>query len=136
MTQSCSSSESRHRILVVEDDPPNRELILRVLRTIGYRCEAACNGEEALQVLRSHPFDLVLMDISMPVMDGRTATRELRRFPEAHPNRDVPVIAITAHARQEMAPEFYADGINAIVNKPFTIPLLRDALYAQLGKAG
>lgn len=136
MTLSCPSTEPHHRILVVEDDPPNRELILRVLQTMGYLCEAACNGEEALQVLHSRTFDLVLMDISMPVMDGRTATRELRSFPEAHPNRDVPVIAITAHARQEMAPELYADGVNAIVNKPFTIPILREALCAHLGKQG
>ena len=87
------------RVLLVEDAPVNQKVALTMLRRLGCHPELACNGAEALELLASRSYDLVLMDCQMPVMDGFVATRTLRER-ELGATRRLPVVAMTAHAMQ------------------------------------
>jgi signal transduction histidine kinase/ligand-binding sensor domain-containing protein/CheY-like chemotaxis protein/HPt (histidine-containing phosphotransfer) domain-containing protein len=114
------------RVLVVEDQPLNREVAHGMLSSLGVTVDTATNGAEALERLRRESFDLVLMDCEMPVMDGFSATRELRRRGAA--GRRLPVIALTADATSEGRAACLAAGMDDHLAKPFT----REALRAML----
>ena len=117
-------------VLVVDDVQDNREIAAELLRFVGIEVSLATNGQEALDLLRtkgSAPFDLVLMDIQMPVMDGRTATCTLRQWPEF---ADLPVIALTAHALDHERRASIAAGLNDHIAKPIDLP----QFYAVLAK--
>lgn len=103
------------RILVVDDSDTNRDLTQLVLRRAGARVEGAENGLEAVQAAIGEPFDLVFMDMQMPVMDGYSATREIRAQ-----GLDVPIIALTAHALEFDEMKCLAVGCNGHLNKPAT----------------
>ena len=97
-------------ILIVEDNEDNRLIYSQYLAHAGYRVLEATNGAEGVEVTRRDRPDIVLMDISMPVMDGLTATRHLKADPEL---KGIPVVALTAHAMatdEEMAREAGCDG--------------------------
>jgi CheY-like chemotaxis protein len=114
------------RVLVVEDQPLNREVADGMLGSLGVTVDTACNGAEALERLRSESFDLVLMDCEMPVMDGFSATRELRRGEP--PGRHLPIIALTADVTGEGREACLAAGMDDHLGKPFA----REALHAML----
>ena len=107
------------QILVVDDQPLNREIVEALLAIVGITSRTAADGQEALDILREagpHTFDLVLMDIQMPIMDGLTATREIRgwsRFDE------LPIIAMTAHTMEHEKTISTAAGMNDHIGKPF-----------------
>jgi signal transduction histidine kinase/ligand-binding sensor domain-containing protein/DNA-binding response OmpR family regulator len=113
-------------VLVVEDQPLNREVADGMLSALGVTVETAANGAEALERLRCESFDLVLMDCEMPVMDGFSATRALRRS-EA-PGKHLPVVALTADVTREGREACLAAGMDDHLGKPFT----REALSAML----
>lgn len=102
-------------ILVVEDNPDNRKLITWTLRDAGYECAAVESAERALALTEEEIFDLVLMDISLPGMDGKEATRRLRRDPRF---RALPIIAVTAHATTAEEKAIRDSGVTAIETKP------------------
>jgi len=102
-------------ILIVEDNPDSLKLISWVLRDAGYPFVAATSAEEALTLLEDGHFDLVLMDISLPGMDGKEATRRLRRDPRF---RGLPIIAVTAHATVDEEREIRDCGVTAVETKP------------------
>jgi two-component system, sensor histidine kinase len=104
------------RVLVVDDHVVNRRAIELILEPFGVEATLAESGEEALELLRSEVFDAVLMDLYMPGMDGREATRILRA--SDGPNRDIPVIAVTASATPKDWEACAAAGMNAHVAKP------------------
>lgn len=104
------------RILVVEDHPVNRMVLDAWLTSQGHQCSMAANGEEGLDTARSDAFDLILMDVNMPVMDGLTATRRLRAAPGA--NQWTPVVILSASARPEDHETGLASGADAYLNKP------------------
>ena len=107
------------RVLLAEDHPLNQELACELLRRAGMEVVVARDGREALDKLAHEgPFDGVLMDCQMPVMDGYTATRELRSRPEW---RDLPVIAMTASALAEDRERALASGMNAHITKPINV---------------
>ncbi len=114
------------RVLVVEDQPLNREVADGMLSALGVTVETAANGVEALERLGRESYDLVLMDCEMPVMDGFSATRALRRS-EA-PGRHLPVVALTADVTREGREACLAAGMDDHLGKPFT----REALSAML----
>ena len=102
-------------ILVVEDNPDNRKLVVRLLSQEGFHGEAVESAEEALVRLEERAFDLVLMDIRLPRMDGKEATRRLRQDPRF---RDLPIIAVSAHVVGKQSEEILASGVSALVTKP------------------
>lgn len=121
--------QSGLKVLVAEDDALNREMIVAILQHLGCVTVAAQNGAEAIELLAREPIDMVLMDVSMPEMDGVSATRHIRSLPETVPRRQVPIIALTAHALEENRRQFMAAGFNEVLTKPFTIEALKKALH-------
>ena len=113
------------RILLVEDNLVNRELALSWLTDLGLVVETACDGLEAVEMARNGHYDLVLMDMQMPEMDGLEATRAIRKLPGW---QSVPIIALTANAMDESFRDCEAAGMNDLVRKPVELA----ALYATL----
>jgi signal transduction histidine kinase/CheY-like chemotaxis protein len=118
------------RVLVVDDHAVNRQAISMVLAPLGIVPDTASSAEEALERLATEPFDVVLMDVYMPDMDGRQATRELRSM--KGPNQHVPVIAITASATARDWEACLAAGMTDHVAKPIEPAQLYAALEAAL----
>ncbi|MBS0413742.1 MAG: response regulator [Proteobacteria bacterium] len=124
------------RVLLVEDNLINQELALELLRTAGIVVRVAENGREALQRLATEPFDGVLMDCQMPVMDGYEATRAIRGQPQW---RTLPVIAMTANAMASDRERAFAAGMNDHIAKPIEVGRMFDTLVRWLvppGEAG
>jgi PAS domain S-box-containing protein len=115
------------RMLVVEDNPVNQLLALRLLQKQGHSTVAAGNGREALAALAKETFDLVLMDVQMPDMDGFEATRAIRER-EQKTGEHVPIIAMTAHAMQGDKERCLKAGMDAYVSKPVHVSELLTAI--------
>ena len=115
--RTADRAETGLRILVAEDHPVNQLLVRRLLDKQGYRVRVASDGREALTALESDPFDMVLMDVQMPVMNGLEATREIRRREEASGGH-IPIVAMTAHALKGDRERFLAEGMDGYVAKP------------------
>ena len=118
----------RGRVLVVEDQALNRDVAQGMLKAIGIETDTAGDGEEALAKMSSGRYDLVLMDCQMPVMDGFTATAELRRREPA--GTHVPVIALTADVTSSGRDACIAAGMDDFLGKPFS----RASLHAVLSR--
>jgi CheY-like chemotaxis protein len=105
------------RVLVAEDNRVNQQLVRRLLEKRGYGVVLANDGLEALAALEEHEIDLVLMDVEMPGMDGRTATAAIRKREKATGER-LPIVALTAHASRADAERCLASGMDACITKP------------------
>jgi signal transduction histidine kinase/ligand-binding sensor domain-containing protein/CheY-like chemotaxis protein/HPt (histidine-containing phosphotransfer) domain-containing protein len=114
------------RVLVVEDQPLNREVAIGILSSLGLRTDTANHGRQALEVLRGQHFDAVLMDCEMPVMDGFSATAAIRAQERA--GTHIPIIALTADATAAGREACLAAGMDDYLAKPFR----REALHATL----
>ncbi|HEX2135256.1 MAG TPA: ATP-binding protein [Microvirga sp.] len=112
------------RILLVEDIEANREIAKAVLEAAGHAVDVATDGFEAIRAVQTRTYDLVLMDVQMPGMDGMKATQRIRELPG--PERSVPIIAMTANVLPEQVDQFRAAGMNDHIGKPFD----RDDLHA------
>ncbi len=120
------------RILLAEDLAMNQELACAILSRAGHQVEVANDGEEALKAAAENSYDLVLMDIQMPRMDGITATRLIRQLPGKAGK--VPILAMTANVLAEQVAEFLAAGMNGLVPKPVEQRALRAAIAAVVAK--
>ncbi len=105
------------RILLAEDSLPNQKLILYTLGQRGHRIEVAANGAETLELIQRRDFDLVLMDVQMPVMDGLEATAAIRKLDDPQKAR-LPIIAMTAHAYKSDEQRCLVAGMDAYISKP------------------
>jgi CheY-like chemotaxis protein len=117
------------RILAVEDNPDNMNLFQWILEDEGYEFTGVASAEEGLELLENHVFDLVVMDISLPGMDGKEATRRLRNDPRF---RDLPIVAATAHAIKEEESAIRDSGVSALVTKPLDEQLFLDTIDSLL----
>ncbi|MCF6359453.1 MAG: ATP-binding protein [Cyclobacteriaceae bacterium] len=117
------------KILLVEDNDINRLYASTILRKWNCTCDEAVNGEIALELLRKNDYDLILMDVHMPVMDGLEATRIIRKSFDA-PKKDIPIIAFTANAIKGEKEDYLDIGMNDYISKPF-IP---DELHTLISK--
>jgi two-component system, cell cycle response regulator DivK len=104
-------------ILVVEDQEDNRQILRDLLGNAGYQLVEARNGEEAIAAVATQRFDLILMDIQLPVMDGYEATRRIRSNPELN---SIPIIAVTSYALTGDEAKALAAGCNAYITKPYS----------------
>ncbi len=118
-------------VLVAEDNSVNRDVIRQMLQLLDCRVESAVNGLEAVAAVRQHHFDVVLMDVQMPEMDGIEATREIRRQEGAAGDRRVAIIALTAHALEGQRERCLAAGMDDFLAKPITLEALTMALAHQ-----
>ncbi len=113
-------------ILVAEDDAVNQKVIRRQLERLGYACEIASNGVEALNLWRRGHYTLLLSDLQMPEMDGYTLTREIRAAET--PGHRLPIIALTANSRPGEALRAEEAGMNGYLTKPISLAMLGEAL--------
>jgi CheY-like chemotaxis protein len=127
------AAERQIHVLVVDDNATNRMVAQALCEMFDCTCEAANDGAEAVEAVRGGHFDLILMDIKMPVMDGVAATRAIRAM--TGPARLVPIIALTANAEPEDAEAYLAAGMNGVVEKPMKPEHLLAALQQALGDA-
>ena len=104
-------------MLLAEDNPVNRELTLRILSKRGHSVVVAANGRQALDALETQAFDLILMDVQMPEMDGLEATAAIRKS-EAITGTHIPIIAMTAHAMKGDRERCLGAGMDAYISKP------------------
>ena len=116
---------SRHllHVLLAEDNPINQQLVARMLANRGHTVEVVSTGAEALAALEQQPFDVVLMDVQMPEMDGFEATAAIRDRERAT-NRHMPIIAMTAHAMRGDQEKCLNAGMDAYLSKPMTATAL------------
>jgi CheY-like chemotaxis protein len=125
--------DGKGRILLVEDNAVNQKVVLSILKREGYSVLAANNGQEALRVLDRERFDLILMDVQMPVMDGFEATEEIRKRERGGVPR-TPIIALTAHAMAGDEARCLAAGMDAYASKPIQKLLLLETIAKLVGR--
>ena len=113
------------RVLLVEDHPVNLTLAQALLKKLGHAVDVAVNGRQAVDLVKTHSYDVILMDLQMPVMDGITATREIRNLAlHAQPK----IIALTANAYARDREDCLAAGANDFLSKPYRLEQLREKL--------
>ncbi|MYM53748.1 hybrid sensor histidine kinase/response regulator [Thalassovita mangrovi] len=126
-----SEKSTRMNILVVEDNQINRRMLVDMLNAKGHTVAEAADGLEGVSLGRAQAYDLILMDISMPKLDGVGATRMLREFGKC---QNVPIVAVTAHAQPENMKEFLDAGMDQVLTKPLRMHML-DQLFLDLVKS-
>jgi CheY-like chemotaxis protein len=113
----------RPKILIVEDDKISRIIIMKYLQKNGIDIESARNGKEALSILSNSNFDIILMDVQMPIMDGLTTTKIIRDNEKGSENH-IPIIAITAYAMKEDKEKCLKAGMDDYIAKPVDLEFL------------
>jgi CheY-like chemotaxis protein len=126
---------SQLRLLLAEDNPINQRVALGLLRKLGLGADVVANGAEAVLALAAAPYDLVLMDVQMPEMDGLQATRAIRDPHSAVRDHMVPVIAMTANAMQGDRQACLAAGMSDYLSKPIDVAALAAVLRAWMPPA-
>ncbi|WP_017304219.1 response regulator [Spirulina subsalsa] len=117
------------KLLLVEDNEMNRDMLSRRLQRKGYNVVVAVDGEEGITLSHSEQPDLILMDISLPVLDGLEATRQLKTHPQT---AQIPIIALTAHAMSGDRERSLAAGCDDYDTKPIELPRLLTKIEALL----
>ena len=124
--------DTKVRILLVEDNATNQQVAVGILEKFGMEVEIARNGKEAVEAVRRGHFDLVFMDIQMPLMDGLEATKRIRGMQAASGESPVPIIAMTAHAMEADRERCTEAGMNDYLSKPVKPAAMFDMLRKQL----
>lgn len=118
-------------VMVVEDFEDNRFMMRRLLEMSGYRVLEAINGEEAVEIARREHPSLILMDLSLPLLDGLAATRRIRQVKELS---HIPIVAVSAHDTADFHADALAAGCNDYVTKPIDFDQLEALLHRLLPK--
>ncbi|WP_052507467.1 response regulator [Desulfonatronovibrio magnus] len=127
-TEQQRSDASALKILVVEDDPTNQFAIRKMLEMMNHYVFIAHHGKQALDILKKEDFDCVLMDIEMAGMGGIETTQVIRNAPEYSRSRDIPIVAMTAHALEKDKNEFFKLGMDDYIAKPVQVEAIKEAL--------
>ncbi|HVQ37037.1 MAG TPA: response regulator [Pyrinomonadaceae bacterium] len=117
------------KVLLVEDTEDNRQMMRRLLELSGYEVVEAINGEEAVRVAAAERPEIILMDLSLPLIDGLTATRRIRNLPGFD---KVPIVAVSAHDTADFHSDALAAGCNAYITKPIDYPELEETVNSLL----
>jgi signal transduction histidine kinase/CheY-like chemotaxis protein len=123
-------------VLVAEDNPTNQLVIAGLLQSLGAEVEMAADGRAALQALNRRLFDVILMDVQMPEMNGLEATRAIRGGEAGPDAARLPIIGVTGNAMRHQVEECLEAGMTAVVPKPISLPLLVEVLNTHLAEAG
>ena len=123
------------RVLVAEDHPVNRQYLAALLENMGHQAHFTANGQEAVQAAREHSFDVVLMDLHMPVLDGLGATQAIRALPD-RAAAAVPIFALTADAFEQTRERCLVAGMNDFLTKPVSPQKLATSLRRLFGNTG
>jgi len=115
------------KVLIVEDNRINQTVTKRILDSEGVVCAIAEDGEKAVSAVKQSTFDLILMDINMPVKSGIEATKDIRQF-----NTTIPIIALTAVDIEEQKNQIFECGMNDIILKPYDIDLFKKTIAANI----
>ena len=115
--EKTSNKSNKVRILLAEDQPINRKIVIGLLKRFDWEIISAENGEEAIEKFASEPFDLILMDVQMPKIDGFDATRQIRQLEKVSGSR-IPIIAMTAHAMKGDKERCLDSGMDYYITKP------------------
>ncbi|MEP6635134.1 MAG: response regulator [Acidobacteriota bacterium] len=118
-------------MLLVEDTEDNRVMMRRLLEMSGYRVSEAINGAEAVRHAESVGPEIILMDLSLPIIDGLAATRRIRQMPNL---KDVPIIAVSAHDTVDFHAEALAAGCDAYITKPVDYGELEELIESLLAR--
>jgi CheY-like chemotaxis protein len=129
--QTTEQGEAAPTVLVVEDFEDNRFMMRRLLEMSGYRVVEAVNGEQAVETAVNERPDLILMDLSLPKLDGLAATRRIRKHDEL---ARTPIVAVSAHDTTDFHADALAAGCNEYVTKPIDFDQLESLLKRLLGK--
>jgi signal transduction histidine kinase/DNA-binding response OmpR family regulator len=129
---SLAEARGNLRILLVEDNLVNQKLAVRILEKSGFRADTVNNGKEAVEALQRFPYNLVLMDIQMPEMDGYQATKVIRDPSSPVRDHDVPIVAMTAHAMKGDREKCIQAGMNDYISKPIRPEKLREVVEKYL----
>jgi PAS domain S-box-containing protein len=129
----ASAKPAGPRVLLAEDNGFNRRVFTEVLGTLGARIDCVEDGEAAIERARSETYDVILMDVEMPRMDGVTATRRIRALP-GEPGR-TPIIAVTAHHGPEQRERYLAAGMNDVISKPINVSAFISAVSTLASRA-
>jgi len=116
------------RILVVEDNPVNARLAEVIIRKLGHISDVAVNGMIALEILRNAHYDVIFMDVEMPVMDGIETTKQIRSGSAGKVNESIPIVAVTAYALAEYEKECLDAGMNYFLTKPINVMFIPELL--------
>lgn len=131
---SSIESHSKGHILLVEDHPSNVLVATTLLEDFGFSVEVASDGEQALEKMKTQFYDVVLMDVQMPGIDGLEATRQFRQYEESNRETPVPIIGMTAHAMDGYKEKCLKVGMNDYIAKPFNADELKGKLHLHIGK--
>ena len=123
--QLMTNSENEVSVLLVEDTEDNRMMMRRLLELSGYRVSEAVNGVEAVKAAERETPNIILMDLSLPIVDGLAATRRIRQLPDL---AEVPIIAVSAHDTADFHAEALAAGCDAYITKPIDYTELEDLI--------
>ena len=126
------NDEDAATVLLVEDTEDNRQMMGRLLELSGYRVVEAINGREAVEIAsREHP-RIILMDLSLPFIDGLAATRRIRSLPGLS---DVPIVAVSAHDTADFHNEALAAGCDAYITKPIDYSELEEVMHRMMSRS-
>lgn len=126
-----TESDKPFKVLLVEDTEDNRFMMRRLLEMSSYVVVEAVNGEEAVKLAASEQPDVILMDLSLPVVDGLGATRQIRKLEQLH---GVPIIAVSAHDTADFHSEALAAGCDAYITKPIDFSELEELIAILLNR--
>ncbi len=121
-----SPNQILYRLLIVDDNFENRLLLKKILQPLGFQLREACNGQEAIEIFQQWQPHLIWMDIRMPVMGGKEATRQIKALPNG---KDTVVVALTASVFEDQRDELFKAGVDAFVSKPYRIDEIFSCLH-------
>jgi len=121
--ESNNNIDKNIKILIAEDNDANQVFMRVILNKLKLNFDIVSNGKEAVEYAKKHDYNLILMDIGMPIMDGITATKEIRKFSQ------IPIIALTASVLEEEKEKFLQSGMNDYLSKPLNISKLKEILH-------
>lgn len=123
------------RILLVEDNYINQRVVMLIFKQLGFKCDLASNGQVAYEMFRQLPYDLVFMDIQMPVLDGLESAKKIRSFEKEKGIVHSTIIALTANETSEFGGKYIEAGMDGAIEKPLKVDQIRNYL-SQMKNSG